>query len=79
MIGLIFIAATTDNLLHAIDLETGKTVWTDVLPGGGQANVMTYAVGGRQYVVLMAGWHHFMKTPISDALVAYDLRGGAGK
>jgi quinoprotein glucose dehydrogenase len=71
--GLIFIAATTDNLLHAIDLKTGKELWHAVLPGGGQANVMTYAVNGRQYVAVMAGGHHFMKTPVSDALVAYAL------
>jgi quinoprotein glucose dehydrogenase len=71
--GLIFIAATTDNLLHAIDLKTGKELWHDALPGGGQANVMTAAVDGRQYVVVMAGGHHFMKTPISDAVVAYAL------
>ena len=71
--GLVFIAATTDNLIHAIDLKTGKELWHDVLPGGGQANVMTYAVNGRQYVVVMAGGHHFMKTPVSDALVAYAL------
>ena len=71
--GLIFIAASTDNLLHAIDLKTGKTVWSDPLPGGGQANVMTYSADGQQYVVVMAGGHHFMKTPISDALVAYAL------
>lgn len=71
--GLLFIAATTDNLIRAIDLETGETVWSDVLPGGGQANVMTYAVDGRQYVAVMAGGHHFMETPISDALVTYAL------
>ena len=71
--GLLFIAATTDNLIRAIDVETGETVWTDVLPGGGQANVMTYSQDGRQYVVVMAGGHHFMKTPVSDAIVAYAL------
>ena len=71
--GLIFVAATTDNLIHAIDLKTGKELWHDTLPGGGQANVMTYSAGGRQYVVVMAGGHHFMKTPVSDALVAYAL------
>lgn len=71
--GLMFIAAATDNLIRAIDVETGEELWSDVLPGGGQANVMTYAQDGRQYVVVMAGGHHFMKTPISDALVAYAL------
>ena len=71
--GLAFIGAATDNQLHAIDLKTGKTLWTDVLPGGGQANAMTYAVNGRQYVAIMAGGHHLMGTPVSDALVVYAL------
>ena len=71
--GLAFIGASTDNQIHAIDLKTGKTLWTDVLPGGGQANTMTYAVNGRQYVAIMAGGHHLMGTPVSDALVVYAL------
>ncbi|PLR09115.1 membrane-bound PQQ-dependent dehydrogenase, glucose/quinate/shikimate family [Caulobacter flavus] len=71
--GLIFVAATTDNLIRAIDLRTGKTVWQDTLPAGGQATPMTYMADGRQYVVVMAGGHHFMETPIGDALVAYAL------
>jgi quinoprotein glucose dehydrogenase len=71
--GLIFIAAATDNLMRAIDIETGQTVWSDVLPGGGQATPMTYQMGNKQYLVIMAGGHHFMETPISDALVAYAL------
>ena len=74
--GLIFIAATTDNLIRAIDIETGKTVWQDKLPAGGQATPMTYEANGRQYVVIMAGGHHFMETPIGDALVAYALPSG---
>jgi quinoprotein glucose dehydrogenase len=71
--GLIFIAAATDDLLRAIDLRTGRTLWSDVLPAGGQATPMTYSVNGRQYVVIMAGGHHFMETTIGDSLVAYAL------
>ena len=71
--GLVFIAAATDNLIRAIDLKTGKTVWQDVLPAGGQATPMTYEVNGRQYVAIMAGGHHFMETPIGDAVIAYAL------
>lgn len=73
--GLIFVAATTDNVFRAIDLRTGKTVWEDVLPAGGQATPMTYKANGRQYVVIMAGGHHFMQTPVGDALIAYALPG----
>jgi len=71
--GLIFIAAATDNLFRAIDLRTGETLWEDVLPAGGQATPMTYEANGRQYVVIMAGGHHFMETPIGDELIAYAL------
>lgn len=71
--GVVFVAATTDNLIRAIDLKTGKTLWQDKLPAGGQATPMTYEVGGRQYLVIMAGGHHFMETPIGDAVIAYAL------
>ncbi|MBO9622895.1 MAG: membrane-bound PQQ-dependent dehydrogenase, glucose/quinate/shikimate family [Sphingomonas sp.] len=71
--GLVFIAAATDNLIRAIDLRTGRTVWKDVLPGGGQATPMTYEMNGRQYLVIYAGGHHFMETPVSDEVVAYAL------
>jgi quinoprotein glucose dehydrogenase len=71
--GLVFIAAATDNLIRAIDIHTGKTLWQDILPAGGQATPMTYEHEGKQYVVIMAGGHHFMNTPIGDALIAYAL------
>ena len=70
---LIFVAAATDDLIRAIDLRTGKMVWSAPLPGGGQATPMTYEVGGRQYLVIAPGGHHFMETPISDAVIAYAL------
>ena len=34
---------------------------------------MTYEANGRQYLAIMAGGHHFMETPVGDALVAYAL------
>ena len=71
--GLIFIAAATDDLIRAIDIETGETVWQDTLPAGGQANPMVYEINGRQYVVIIAGGHHFMQTPVGDYVIAYAL------
>jgi quinoprotein glucose dehydrogenase len=72
--GLIFIAAATDNLIRGIDIETGKVVWEDSLPAGGQATPMTYEMNGRQYLVIMAGGHHFMETPVGDELIAYAIQ-----
>jgi quinoprotein glucose dehydrogenase len=37
---------------------------------------MTYESGGRQYVAIAPGGHHFMETPVSDAIVAYALPKG---
>jgi quinoprotein glucose dehydrogenase len=71
--GLIFIAATTDDHIRAIDLKTGRTVWSHQLPAGGQAAPMTYEAGGKQFVVIMAGGHHSMLTPAGDELIAYAL------
>ncbi|BBC71973.1 glucose dehydrogenase [Altererythrobacter sp. B11] len=71
--GLIFIAAATDNLIRAVDLATGKTLWTDKLPAGGQATPMVYQQNGREYLVIVAGGHHFMETPIGDEVIAYAL------
>lgn len=71
--GVIFVAATTDNKIRAIDMHTGKELWSDTLPAGGQATPMTYSINGEQYLVIMAGGHHFMGTGVSDALVAYKL------
>jgi quinoprotein glucose dehydrogenase len=71
--GLIFIAAATDDLLRAIDERTGKVVWSVPLPAGGQATPMIYEQNGREYVVIFAGGHHFMETPMGDSLIAYAL------
>ncbi len=71
--GLVFVAAATDNLIRAIDIKTGKTVWSDMLPAGGQATPMLYEQDGREYLVIMAGGHHFMETKQGDYLIAYAL------
>lgn len=71
--GLILIAAAIDNLPRAIDIETGEVVWQDVLPAGGQATPITYEIDGKQFIVFMAGGHHFMETPVGDYVLGYAL------
>lgn len=79
--GLFFIGAATDDLFRAIDVETGERLWEVALPAGGQATPMTYEAGGRQIVVINAGGHDFMETPIGDYFIAYALpaRTGTGE
>ena len=71
--GLVFIGAATDNYLRAFDIETGRELWKGRLPAGGQATPMSYASGGRQYVVIMAGGHGGAGTDRGDYLVAFAL------
>lgn len=72
--GLTFVAATTDDKIRAFDSNTGREVWSDTLPAGRQATPMTYSVNGKQYLVIMAGGHHFMRTPVGDYVIAYALK-----
>jgi quinoprotein glucose dehydrogenase len=71
--GVIFIGAAMDNYLRAVDLSTGREIWKGRLPGGGQANPMTYTWDGRQYVVIAAGGHGLMGTRNNDTIVAFAL------
>ena len=71
--GLIFIAATTDDLIRAMDIESGEVLWEAELPAGGQAGPAMYEVDGQQFLVINAGGHSFMETPIGDYFLAYAL------
>jgi quinoprotein glucose dehydrogenase len=71
--GLVFIAAATDDLFRAIDIETGETLWQTVLPAGGQANPFVFEVDGREFVGIMSGGHHFMETRVGDQVTVWAL------
>lgn len=68
--GLIFISGAADNILRALDKRTGKTLWTYDLPAMSNANVSTYMVNSKQYVVLSVGGTS--KNP-SGSVVAFSL------
>lgn len=73
--GLVFIGASMDNYIRAYDVRDGRQVWRHRLPAGGQATPMTY-IGrdsGRQFVVIAAGGHAYMRTQPGDTLVAFSL------
>jgi quinoprotein glucose dehydrogenase len=71
--GLIFIGASSDDTFRAIDIKTGKVVWEDQLPAGGQANPITYEEDGRQFIVIAPGGHFLMRSKLGDYVVAYAL------
>jgi glucose dehydrogenase len=59
--------------IQAVDLKTGKTLWTAKLPADGHATPIVCSVDGREYVAIMAAGHHFVETPERDFLVAYTM------
>jgi quinoprotein glucose dehydrogenase len=73
--GLIFIAAATDDVLRAFDVDSGKQLWSADLPAGGQATPMTYQLEatGRQYLVIAAGGHGPLDTTRGDYVLAFAL------
>ncbi|WIG55849.1 MAG: Glucose dehydrogenase, PQQ-dependent [Rhodanobacteraceae bacterium] len=71
--GLVFVAATMDDDIRAIDEHSGKLLWQYHLPAGGQATPMTYAIGGRQYLVIVAGGHGELGTRRGDYVIAFAL------
>ena len=71
--GLVIIAATKDERIHAFDKTTGKLLWEHPLPAGGYATPSTYMVNGRQYVIIAAGGAGKMETKAGDAFVTFAL------
>jgi quinoprotein glucose dehydrogenase len=71
--GLIFVGATQDHFIRALDSRTGRELWKARLPVSGNATPMTYEAGGRQFVVIAAGGHLAMGGPKADYIIAYAL------
>lgn len=72
--GLLFIGASQDGRMRAIDARSGVELWHATLPAGGNATPMTFRQpGGKQYVVIAAGGHLGLGNHMSDTLVAYAL------
>lgn len=69
--GLIFIAATEDEMFRAFDKKTGKVLWETKLPAGGHATPAVYEWKGKQYVVIACGGGKGDKS--GDSYVAFAL------
>ncbi|WP_240911038.1 pyrroloquinoline quinone-dependent dehydrogenase [Paludisphaera soli] len=71
--GLVFIAGTKDERMHAFDKDDGRLLWEHPLPAGGYATPSTYRAKGRQFVVIAAGGAGKLRTRAGDAFVAFSL------
>ncbi len=70
--GLIFIAATMDEKIRAFDEASGAELWSHPLPAAGYATPATYAIDGKQYILIACGGGK-LGTPSGDQWVAFSL------
>jgi quinoprotein glucose dehydrogenase len=70
--GLVFVAASQDNIFRAFDSEDGSLLWEHQLPAGGQAAPMSYVIDRQQFIVIAAGGRSVVGTP-GDWIVAFAL------
>lgn len=70
--GIVFIAASKDEMFRAFDQRTGKILWQTKLPAAGYATPSTYLVNGQQFVVIACGGGK-CGTKSGDAYVAFAL------
>ncbi len=70
--GLVFIAASKDEMFRAFDQKTGRILWQTKLPAAGYATPATYLVNGRQFIVVACGGGK-CGTPSGDAYVSFAL------
>jgi quinoprotein glucose dehydrogenase len=71
--GLIFIGASMDSRVRAIDLKTGKVLWKADVDAPAVSVPSTYTYKGKQYVVFSVGGNPLLTSRISDQVVAFAL------
>jgi quinoprotein glucose dehydrogenase len=71
--GVAFLTSTLDYYIRAFDVTTGRMLWQDRLPAGGQSTPMSYMQNGRQYIVTVDGGHGSFGTKLGDYVRAYAL------
>jgi quinoprotein glucose dehydrogenase len=70
--GLLFIAGTKDKKFRVYNKATGELLWQTELPAAGFATPSTYAVNGKQYVVIACGGTK-LGAAAGDSYVAFAL------
>lgn len=71
--GLVFIGASMDSRVRAIDLKNGNVLWKANVDAPAVANPAIYTYRGKQYVVFSAGGNAELTPKISDQVVAFAL------
>lgn len=71
--GLIFIGASMDSRVRALDLKTGKVLWRAQVDAPAVSIPAVYTYKGREYVLFAVGGNSLLEPRVSDQLVAFAL------
>jgi quinoprotein glucose dehydrogenase len=71
--GLIFIGASMDSRVRAVDLKSGNVLWKHIVDAPAVAQPAVYTYKGKEYVVFAAGGNGILTPRLSDQLVAFAL------
>lgn len=70
---LIFIGASMDARVRALDVKTGEVLWKAQVDAPAVSIPALYEYKGREYVVFVAGGNNILTPKISDQVVAFAL------
>jgi quinoprotein glucose dehydrogenase len=71
--GLIFIGASMDSRVRAIDMKTGNVLWKHIVEAPAVSQPAIYTYKGKQYVAFAVGGNGILTPRLSDQLVAFSL------
>lgn len=71
--GLIFIGASMDARVRAIDINSGEVLWKGLVDAPAVSLPAVYEYKGRQYVVFTAGGNSILSPKVGDQVVAFAL------
>ncbi|MAU97409.1 MAG: pyrroloquinoline quinone-dependent dehydrogenase [Fulvimarina sp.] len=71
--GLIFIGASMDSRVRALDLATGEVLWKGLVDAPAVALPAVYTYKGRQYVTFVVGGNTILLPKVSDQVVTFAL------
>jgi quinoprotein glucose dehydrogenase len=71
--GLIFIGASMDSRVRAIDLKTGKVLWKALVDAPAVSMPAIYKYKNKEYVAFAVGGNSILEPKVSDQMIAYAL------
>lgn len=71
--GLIFIGASMDSRVRALDLNTGNVLWSANVAAPAVSIPAIYEYQGKEYVVFVVGGNSILTSKVSDQVIAFAL------